>query len=87
VRNGLEGQKGRPGVVDKLSSINIDVAVSAIGSRNFVSFEELATALEVSVDTVIANKSELEAAIRRDDNRLRLTSRVDLVPPGFEVED
>ncbi len=74
-------------MMDQLEASRLDAVVSAIGGRNFVAFEELAEVLDVPVDSVVGYKAQLEEAVRTYDDGLRLTSRVDLVPPGFEIDE
>ncbi len=59
----------------------------AIHNRNYISFEELASKLNVTESQLIALKKDFEDEMRREDRDTALTSRVDLSPPGFEVHD
>jgi hypothetical protein len=65
----------------------IDVVAAHLARRNSMSFDELESQTGLTRNELIAMKSDVEATLRRDDPRLRLTSRVDLSPEGFEVTD
>ena len=61
--------------------------VTLFADRNFVSFDELSQGLGVAREQLFSLKADFETAIRREDNTLNLTSRVDLDPPGWEISD
>lgn len=63
----------------------IDVVVAHLARRNLMSFDELESQTGLTRDELIAIKADVEATLRQDDPTLRLTSRVDLSPEGFEV--
>ncbi len=55
-------------------------------SKNFLSFDELTTALGISAWELIRLKPDLEERLREEDDKVRLVSRMDLEPPGFYIE-
>ncbi|UCD64894.1 MAG: hypothetical protein JSW34_05535 [Candidatus Zixiibacteriota bacterium] len=57
-----------------------------IKQRNFLPFSELCKHLGLTQAEIIRIKGELEDYLRREDPKARLVSRVDLDPPGFEIE-
>jgi len=64
-----------------------DRFVALAKGRNFLSFEELEAKLSVPRHTILALKHDFEAALRKQEPRTQLTSRIDLDPPGFEISD
>jgi hypothetical protein len=63
----------------------LSIAVAALSTRNWRSFEDLETATGLSRDRLIELKPKIEAELRLADPDLRVTSRMDLAPAGFEV--
>lgn|SRR5262249_1486388 len=55
---------------------------------NFVTFDQIRTARNLSKEQIVQIKPELEAFLRkRTRSRVSVTSRVDLDPPGLALED
>jgi hypothetical protein len=62
--------------------------VQLIEGRNFITFTELEEQLGLSQTEVISLKTKFEEALCADaGQRMHITSRVDLTPPGFEIGD
>lgn len=60
--------------------------VELVGGRNFVAFAELEEQLGLPQSELILLKGKLEDALRlHAGEKLYVTSRVDLNPPGFEI--
>ncbi len=57
-----------------------------VNNRNFITFDELTEAMGIPISKVLEMKREFEDQLRVDDNKIRITSRVDLKKPGFEIE-
>ena len=57
-----------------------------VKDKNFITFEELSNKLGVTINKIIELKNEFEKQLRLHDDKIRITSRVDLNPPGFEIE-
>jgi hypothetical protein len=64
----------------------IQAATRLLGSRNWVTFEELTSVSGLTRDELIAVKPRLEKLIQADSPGATLTSRVDLSPEGFEIQ-
>jgi hypothetical protein len=65
----------------------IDAVVARLSRRNWVTFQELESEVGLTRDELIQIKPDVEASLRRQDPSLRLTSRIDLSPEGFDVAD
>jgi hypothetical protein len=63
----------------------IDAVVARLSRHNWVTFQELESEVGLTRDELIQIKPDVEAGLRRQDPSLRLTSRIDLSPEGFEV--
>lgn len=61
--------------------------IAFVGGRNFVTFDELVLGLGVEKLTLMALKEDFETALRRRNPGISVTSRTDLNPPGFEIEE
>lgn len=54
--------------------------------NTFVTFEKLEREAGTSIANLLARKQDLEQLFRQEDPDLRLTSCVDLSPPGWHLE-
>lgn len=63
----------------------VRAAVAALSSRNWISFAELESKTGLDRDQILEIKPDIEAGLRQEDPSVRLISRVDLNPEGFEV--
>lgn len=63
----------------------IRTAAETLSTRTWMSFADLESETGLSRDQIIAHKAEIETALRRRNPDVRLTSRVDLHPQGFEI--
>jgi hypothetical protein len=63
----------------------LSIAVAALSARNWRSFDDLEAETGLTRDRLIALKPEIEAELRLADPDVRVTSRTDLAPAGFEV--
>ena len=75
---------------DLMSPAEVRSAVSTFvriaSGRNFIAFSELEEVLSMSVAEIVALKADCQSALRKQDRGINLTSRIDLDPPGFEIE-
>lgn len=70
-------------MVDTKSAVQ--VAVAALSGRSWITFAELESQIGLTRDQILKIKPDIEASLRRDDPAVRLTSRIDLHPEGFEI--
>ena len=64
----------------------IEEFVALIQNRNFISFSQLSYELGMLPEEIISLKCEFEEELRREDKKVHLISRIDLEPPGFQIE-
>ena len=64
---------------------SLSIAVAALSTRNWRSFDDLQAETGLTRDALIKLKPKIEEELRRVDPDVRVTSRVDLTPAGFEV--
>lgn len=57
-----------------------------VKNRNFITFDQLTTAIRIPISEILELKSEFEKHLKNEDNKIRVTSRPDLGKPGFEIE-
>ncbi len=65
----------------------IRVAVEGLSTRNWITFEDLESETGLTRDQILEIKPDIEAGLRREDPSVRVISRVDLDPEGFEVSE
>ena len=64
----------------------IDDFAAFVKNRNFITFGELTTAIGVPISEILELKNEFEKHLKKEDKKIRITSRSDLEKPGFEIE-
>lgn len=72
-----------------MASIDLQITqqfLTLTATRTFVTFEELKAGLGMPYDELILRKQDFEEILRTEDPKLRIVSRLDLNPPGFEFQ-
>lgn len=65
----------------------IRIAAKGLSTRNWITFAEIESETGFTRDQILEIKRDIEATLRRDDPSVRVISRVDLDPEGFEASE